>query len=159
MRLIVEKAMHAIVRTNQDGHITLDVQRMKSEPEFLWDEIFIELLHRMNIEPTEKNIGSLHRLCAQPTGRMVELRGRISVYRDRETIVVKNFDDEQLKNRTVEFGGSYDYRNCLVSVSTPVHVPSAVPGHMTWNMSMQTGWENGWFSVRGVPVIGLFLLE
>ena len=128
MRRIVHETMYSIIRRDPQGRLSLNVKQLTVEPDFLWDEIFVEVLHQLDIEPTEKKVRALHRLCTQPTGRMVELTSRWAAYRDRDHIVFKIADDEQLYSRKVEFGKSYDYKNCLVSISTPEQVPSSYAG-------------------------------
>lgn len=125
---IVNKTMQSIIRNDQQGRLTLNVKKLRSEPDFLWDEIFVELLNRMKIEPTEKKVSALHRLCTQPTGRLVELSGRCAACRDRDHIVFGIMNDEQPNITRVEFGKSYDYNNCLVSISSPEGVPSGYTG-------------------------------
>jgi tRNA(Ile)-lysidine synthase len=128
MRSVVEKAILAITHQDHQGRLTLDVKKLKTQPDFLWDEVFVELLNRLNIEPTEKKVEALHRLSTQPTGRMVELGGAFSAWRDRDTIVFRVSQDDEMGARQVEFGRSYDYRDCLVSISTPEKVPPAFMG-------------------------------
>jgi tRNA(Ile)-lysidine synthase len=125
---IVDESIHSISRKDQQGRVTLNIKKLKSEPDFLWDEIFVELLNRMKIEPTEKKVSALHRLCTQPTGRLVELSGRFAACRDRDHIVFGITNDEQPNIKRVEFGKSYDYKNCLVSISSPEGVPSGYTG-------------------------------
>ncbi len=128
MRMVVDGKIHSIIQKDSQRRIMLNVKKLKSEPDFLWDEIFVQLLYRMEIEPTEKKIDALHRLCTQPTGRMVELKGKFAACRDRNNIVFKITDDEQPHTRQVEFGKSYDYKDYLVSISTPESVPSTYTG-------------------------------
>ena len=128
MHKIVHKKIHSIIQTDSQNRLKLNVKKLKPEPDFLWDEIFVELLHRMKIEPIEKKVSALHRLCTQPTGRIVELNGAYTAYRDRNYIVFKINDDEQPNIRQVEFGKSYDYNDYLVSISVPESVPSTYTG-------------------------------
>jgi tRNA(Ile)-lysidine synthase len=128
MRVIVENTLQSALRQDPQGQFILNVNELTSAPDFLRDEIFVEVLHRMDIEPTEKKVHALHRLCVQPTGRMVELNGTVAAIHDRDHIVFKIMDVEQPKIRKVKFGHSYDYKNCLVSISTPERVPSAFTG-------------------------------
>ena len=128
MHVVVDGKIHSNAQKDSQRRLTLNVKKLKSEPDFLWDEIFVQLLYRMEIEPTEKKIDALHRLCTQPTGRMVELNGKYAAYRDRNNIVFKITDDEQPHIRQVEFGKSYDYKDYLVSISTPESVPTAYTG-------------------------------
>jgi tRNA(Ile)-lysidine synthase len=128
MHKIVDEKIHSLVRKDTHAHLTLNIKNLKSEPDFLWDEIFVQVLHRMEIEPTEKKVNALHRLCTQPTGRMVELSGKFAAYRDRNYIVFKIIDDVQPSIRQVEFGKSYGYKDYLVSISTPECVPSTYTG-------------------------------
>jgi len=123
MRKIVDERINSIIKKDQQGRLTLKIGKMKSEPDFLWDEIFVELLNRMGIEPTEKKVIALHQLCTQPTGRIVELGGKFTACRDRDRIAFKTTNDEQPNIRQVEFGKSYGYKNYLVSISKPGSVP------------------------------------
>jgi tRNA(Ile)-lysidine synthase len=125
---VVSTTKHSLARKDLQGCLTLDIKRLKSEPDFLWDEIFVDLLHQLNIEPTEKKVHALHRLCMQPTGRRVELNGTFAACRDRDFIVFKSTGLEQPMIRRVECGKSYDCKNFLVSISTPESVPSAYTG-------------------------------
>ena len=128
MHRIVDKAMHSLIQKDLQGYLTLNVKKLKSEPDFLWDEIFVEVLNQMGIEPTEKKVNALHLLCTQPTGRVLELSGRLMACRDRDRIVFKITDDEKPNIKQVEFGKSYDYKNYLVSISAPESVPSTYTG-------------------------------
>ena len=76
MQGIVKKKISLITRKDLHKHLTLNVKKMKLEPNFLWNELFIDILNRMNVEPTEKKVNALRRLCFQPTGRIVELGDR-----------------------------------------------------------------------------------
>jgi tRNA(Ile)-lysidine synthase len=126
-RIVVEK-IHSIIQKDSQGHLTLNVKNLKSESDFLWDEMFVQILNRMEIEPTEKKISALHLLCTQPTGRIVELGDRFTACRDRDHIIFKITEDEQPNIRQVEFGKSYNYKNYLVSISKPESIPSTYAG-------------------------------
>ena len=76
MHRIVDNTTHSVIQIDSQNRLKLNVKKLKSEPDFLWDEIFIRLLNQMKIEPTEKKVDALHRLCTQPTGRIVELQGK-----------------------------------------------------------------------------------
>ena len=128
MHRIVDNTTHSVIQIDSQNRLKLNVKKLKSEPDFLWDEIFIRLLNQMKIEPTEKKVDALHRLCTQPTGRIVELQGKCAAYRDRNYIVFKITEDEQPNIRQVEFGKSYDYKDYLVSISMPESVPSTYTG-------------------------------
>jgi tRNA(Ile)-lysidine synthase len=128
MRRAVDATMHSVTRKNSQGHLILDIKKMKLEPEFLWDELFVEIFHTMALEPSETKVKALHRLCAQPTGRIVELSGTAAAFRDRDQIIFKISADEQPNSRQVVFGKTYDYNNYLVSLSTPENVPAAYTG-------------------------------
>lgn len=123
MRKMVNEAIHFIAQEDANGHTLLNIKKMKSKPIFLWDEIFVELLNRMEIEPIEKKVDALRRLCIQPTGRIVELSGESIACRDRDYIVFKIKDNKQVDARHVEFGKSYEYKNYIVSISAPQTVP------------------------------------
>ena len=128
MRKIVDRTFHSVIQIDTQNYLKLSVKKLKSEPDFLWDEIFVQLLNQMKIEPTEKKVDALHRLCTQPTGRIVELNSKWAAYRDRNYIVIKVNDNEQPNIRQVEFGKSYDYKDYLVSISSPENVPSTYAG-------------------------------
>jgi tRNA(Ile)-lysidine synthase len=124
LRLMVDKALRSLVQKDFQNCMVLDVRKLVMEPDFLWDEIFVELLHRLQIEPTEKKVHALHRLCTMPTGRIIELNGELSAWRDREHIVFKRTKDEISNIRIVEIGGSYQYQGCRITISNPEPVPT-----------------------------------
>jgi len=128
MHKLVDKALHSYIRTDELGRLILDVKKLKAEPDFLWDEIFVEILNRLQIEPTGKNVGALHRLCTLPTGRMVELSGVLSAFRNRDHIIFQATNDTQPNVQRVKCGNSYDYKGCIVSISYPEAVPAAYTG-------------------------------
>ena len=128
MRMVVDKTMHSVTRKDSQGRFTLNVKNLKSEPDFLQGEIFVELLNRMNIEPTEKKVSALHRLCTQPTGRIVELGGNTTACRDRDRLVFKFAADDRPNTMQVVCGKSYGYKNYCVSISSPENVPAVYPG-------------------------------
>jgi tRNA(Ile)-lysidine synthase len=59
---------------------------------------------------------------------MVELSGALSASRNRDHIVFKGMNDTQPDVRHVEYGNSYDYKGCIVSISHPEAVPAAYTG-------------------------------
>jgi tRNA(Ile)-lysidine synthase len=160
MHRIVHDAMCAITHKDDEGHLVLNIHKLKSKPDFLRDEIFVELLHQMDIEPSEKKVSALHQLCDQPTGRTVELSGQIEVCRDREVIIFKRTNDKQPGFRQVEIGKSYDYQNYLVSISTPERVPATfaatheveyIDADRLGEQLILRSWHNGdWFIPLGM---------
>jgi tRNA(Ile)-lysidine synthase len=124
IHIIVDEALHSLFHKDSLDCLLLEVKKLEMEPDFLRDEIFLELLHRMQVEPNEKKVEALKRLCTLPTGRIVELSGELSAYRDREHIVFRRMNDEISSTRQVEFGGSYKYGGCRISISNPEPVPA-----------------------------------
>ena len=123
LHAIVDEALRSLAHKDSQDRLMLDVKKLEMEPDFLWDEIFVEILHRMHIEPTEKKVDALHRLCTMPTGRIVELSGELSACRDRQHIVFKRTNEEMPNIRHVEFGRMYEYQGCRISISNPEPVP------------------------------------
>ncbi len=126
LRKITDEVLISIAKKDPQGRLMLDVNKLEKEPDFLQDEIFMELLHRMNIEPAEKKVNALHRLCKMPAGRTVELSGDISACRDRGTIVFKRTKEEISNIRYVEFGGNYEYQGHSFSIGNPEPVPAVL---------------------------------
>jgi tRNA(Ile)-lysidine synthase len=124
LHAIVDEVLRTHVHKDSQDHLMLNVKKLKMEVDFLWDEVFMELLHRMHIEPTEKKIDALHKLCMMPTGRIVELTGAVSAYRDREFIVFKGTNKEMSNIQYVEVGRIYEYQGCCISISNPEPVPA-----------------------------------
>jgi tRNA(Ile)-lysidine synthase len=114
----------------------------------------------MDIEPSEKKVIALHRLCSQPTGRKVELSAQIEAYRDRDLLVLKRTNEAQPGFRQVEIGKSYDYQHFLVSISTPEGVPSTyaatheveyIDADRLGDHLILRSWHNGdWFIPLGM---------
>ena len=126
LHAIVEEALRSLVHNDSQDRLMLDVKKLEMEPDFLWDEIFVELLHRMHIEPTEKKVDALHRLCTMPTGRIVELSGELSACRDRQHIVFQKTNEEVSNIRHVEIGRIYVYQGCRISIGNPEPVPAVL---------------------------------
>jgi tRNA(Ile)-lysidine synthase len=126
LHTMVDEALRSLADKDSQDRLMLDVKKLKMEPDFLRGEIFVELFHRMHIEPTEKKVEALHRLCTMPTGRIVELSGELSVCRDREHIVFTKMNKEMSSIRHVEIGRIYEYRGCRISISNPEPVPSVL---------------------------------
>jgi tRNA(Ile)-lysidine synthase len=126
LHAMVDEALRSLAQKDSQDRLMLDVKKLEMEPDFLWGEIFVELLHRMHIEPTEKKVDALHRLCTMPTGRIVELSGELSACRDRQHIVFKKTNEEKSNIWHVEFGRMYEYHGCLITISNPEPVPAAL---------------------------------
>lgn len=125
LHVIVNKKLKALIRQSPYGSMVLDIGRLSLEPEFLQDEIFLELLNRMQIEPSAKKIDALRKLCTLPTGREIKLGGASLVYRNRDHIVFTRVDNGRSYVKHVELGKSYGYRGGCVSVSRPRSVPTS----------------------------------
>jgi tRNA(Ile)-lysidine synthase len=126
LHAMVDEALRSLAQKDSQDRLMLDVKKLEMEPDFLWGEIFVELLHRMHIEPTEKKVDALRRLCTMPTGRIVELSGELSACRDRQHIVFKKTNEEKPNIWHVEFGRMYEYHGCLITISNPEPVPAAL---------------------------------
>jgi tRNA(Ile)-lysidine synthase len=126
LHAIVKEALPSLVHNDSQDRLILDVKKLEMEPDFLWNEIFVELLHRMHIESTEKKVDALHRLCTMPTGRIVELSGELSACRDRQHIVFQKTNEEMSNIRHVEIGRIYEYQGCRISISNPEPVPAVL---------------------------------
>jgi tRNA(Ile)-lysidine synthase len=124
LHTLTDKALLSLVRKDAQDRLMLDVKKLEREPEFLWNEIFIELLHRTHIEPTEKKVDALNRLCKLPTGRIIELSGEISACRDRGYLVFKRTNEKMPDIRNVEFGRIYKYQGHRFSIGNPEPVPA-----------------------------------
>jgi tRNA(Ile)-lysidine synthase len=123
LHAMVDEALRSLAHKDSQDRLMLDVKKLEMEPDFLRDEIFVELLHRMHIEPTEKKVDALYRLCTMPTGRIVELSGELSACRDRQHIVFQRTNEEKSNIQYVEFGRIYKYQGCRISISNPEPVP------------------------------------
>jgi len=128
MRLMVDEQLHSLFHQDAQGRFLLNHDLLNHVPDFLRDEIFVEILHRLNIEPSEKKISALRRLCTQSTGREMELSGSVSAFHDRGHIVFMVRENILPEMRKVEFGRNYEYRDCHVSISRPEQVPPAYTG-------------------------------
>jgi tRNA(Ile)-lysidine synthase len=128
IRQVVDKKIRSIVKKRTQNLLMLNVKKLNLEPDFLRNEIFVELLNRLSIEPTEKKINALYRLCHLPTGRRLELGSALSVFHDRDYIVFKKVTDIQLNIQQVEYGGSYDYNGYRISISKPGSLPPVYAG-------------------------------
>jgi tRNA(Ile)-lysidine synthase len=160
LQTIVNEEVQTLVYQSPQGSMVLDVKRFVAEPDFLQDEIFLELLNRMQIEPTAKKINTLRRLCTLPTGRGVELSGANSAYRDRDSIIFTHADKGQSNIQRVECGETYDYNGCRVSISEPEPVPTLytetpaveyVDADLLSNQLVLRSWHAGdWFIPLGM---------
>jgi tRNA(Ile)-lysidine synthase len=128
VRMIVDEALSSLVYQDAQDRWTLKVKGLAAKPDFLWDEIFIELLRRLYIEPTEKKVDALHKLTTLPTGRIVELGEEFSAWKDRNQIVFIKRSENASGIQMVEFGGSYEYQGCRISVGRPEPVPAIFTG-------------------------------
>jgi tRNA(Ile)-lysidine synthase len=103
----------------------LNLERLSIEPEFLRNEIFVELFHRIQIEPTEKRIQSLSRLSTLPSGRSISLSGDLVAFRDRGLLIFRRTDSKQHISTRIEYGKSYHFFGQQVFISKPESVPIA----------------------------------
>ncbi len=120
----VDEALRSILREDSPGQYSLDVQALEQKPDFLWSEILVEILHRLRIEPTEKKVVALLRLCTSPTGRQVEMSGTLSAHRNRDHVVFQRAKHAEHTRRCVKYGGCYNYNGGRISISKPEPVPS-----------------------------------
>jgi tRNA(Ile)-lysidine synthase len=125
LRMIISRKLKALIRQNPRGDIFLDIRGFLSEPEFLQDEIFLELLNRMQIEPSMKKIIALRNLSTLSIGKELKLGGICSAYRDREHIVFTEVDNSKPDVQLVEPGGKYNYKGGYVSIGRPQRIPAS----------------------------------
>jgi|WetSurMetagenome_2_1015567.scaffolds.fasta_scaffold30705_1 tRNA(Ile)-lysidine synthase len=123
LHILIEKKLDMLVKRDAQNRLTLYGKQLTREPHFLQNEIFVALLRRLDVEPTEKKVEALHTLCMQPTGRSVELNGEISAWKDRTNVIFKRTREQQPEVMHVEFGRRYNYQGCSISLSFPAPVP------------------------------------
>jgi tRNA(Ile)-lysidine synthase len=125
LRPLVNESIASLMRTEAGGDWVLDAHRLSAD-DFLRNEIFIELLNRLHIEPSEKKVALLDHLCASPTGRTVELTRECLVYREADSIVFSRVRARELDVLPVQIGGNYDCAGHLVSLGNPGPVPPSL---------------------------------
>ncbi|MBN1396463.1 MAG: tRNA lysidine(34) synthetase TilS [Bacteroidetes bacterium] len=128
LRDMVEEKLASLVRKDNRGIIILDVKSLENISEFLRNEIFMEIIRGMNIEPTEKKVDSLCRLCSMPSGRIIEIGGSISALKDRERIIFKKTEKQISDIQHLEIGRNYEYQGYKFSIGEPGPVPKVMSG-------------------------------
>jgi tRNA(Ile)-lysidine synthase len=125
LRPLVDEAIAALLHTDDNGDWGLDIRGL-SEDDFLRNEIFVELLNRLHVEPSEKKVARLDRLYMSPSGRTVELVRGCLAYRESDSIVFSRKPACELDIRRVEVGGNYDCSGHVVSLGNPEPAPSSL---------------------------------
>jgi tRNA(Ile)-lysidine synthase len=128
LRTLIEKKLNLLVHDDAQGRLMLNGKKLSQELDFLQNEIFVALLRRVNIEPTEKKVEALHKLCTQSAGRIVELNGEMTAWKDRTNIIIGKTQVRTSEIKYVEFGKSYDYQGYCISLSHPEPVPIEYSG-------------------------------
>lgn len=125
LRPLVNETIAALLHIDDNGDWVLETNRLSTD-DFLRSEVFVELLNRLCIEPSEKKVLSLDRLYASSSGRTAELAQTCLAYREPNRIVFTRRRDEKIDARQLEIGGNYDCNGSLVSLGKPEPVPSSL---------------------------------
>jgi tRNA(Ile)-lysidine synthase len=125
LRPLVDEAIAALLHAEDEGVWALDIRGLSGN-DFLRNEIFVELLNRLHVEPSEKKVARLDRLCTSPPGRTVELARGCLAYRESDSIVFSPKPAGELDIRRVEVGGNYDCNGHFVSLGNPEPAPSSL---------------------------------
>jgi tRNA(Ile)-lysidine synthase len=128
LRRLVNDALASLYYQDSQERWVLNIKKLETIQKFLWSEIFVELLNRLNIEPTEKKVNALLHLCTLPTGRTVELASTVLAQRNRDMIVFNRRHSLKPSIQSVELGNNYDYNGYRVTISKPEPVPVTFAG-------------------------------
>ena len=160
LRKLVNDALASLYYQDSQERWVLNIKKFKSVQKFFWNEVFVELLNRLQIEPTEKKVNALLRLCSLPTGRTVELSGTVSAQRNRDGIVINRRHSLKPSIQPVELGKNYDYNGYRVTISKPEPVPVTFTGtsdveyidaNRLGEQLVLRSWETGdWFIPLGM---------
>ncbi len=118
---LIDKKVQKILHS--DSHVYLDLHKLKLEPEFIQDEIFIEILNRLQIETSEKKVEGLKKLASLAVGKILELGGQYLAYRERDKIVIEKRHNKPKEIKDIKFGGSYEFNGIKLSISRPFSLP------------------------------------
>lgn len=160
LQVLVIRTLNNLIITDSQENIKLSITAIMKEPEFIQDEIFRAILQRLEIEPTESKILSLHKLCTQPTGRSIAIGSGVSAHRDRETLVLRKVGNIMDKLQEVVLGESYDYQGYHITLGKPEPVPASfaksheveyIDGDRLGNQLILRTWRPGdWFIPLGM---------
>ena len=120
----LEDRWPSLCSSDDKGRTTLRVSRILSEPAYLQEEIALRLLRSLDIEAHASVVQRILGLCTQPSGRSLQLSGTLTVYRDRDRLVVVPSMPPQAFSQRVDLGVTYTFPTFEFSVSGPLAPPS-----------------------------------
>jgi len=113
-----------LCRLDEMGRTTVSIPVLLSEPAFLREEIALRLLRSLGVESHAATVRRILDLCSHPTGHSLQLSRRLTVFRDRDRLVVAASAPRQPFHHQVNFGGRYTFPTFEFSVSDPIPPPA-----------------------------------
>ena len=142
------------------GRTTVSVPDLLSEPPFLREEVALRLLRSLGVESRAIMVRRILDLCSKPSGHSLQLSRRLSVYRDRDRLVIADPTSQRPFHQQVNLGGRYTFPTFEFSVSAPIPPPPHLDSARTTEFAdaerlgrslILRSWEEGdWFIPLGM---------
>lgn len=123
----VQDRMPSIAAHSGEG-VTVTLDALLREPLYLQEEIMLEILRTLGIEPSARKIQSCLDLCNRSTGRFVQLSSRWCLYRERGALIFGKPLSQEAFEYPVEVGKDYSFSQFRFGSKEIGAVPN-VSGH------------------------------
>lgn len=95
------------VRISSENECTINIPNFASLHSYVQEEILLQLLDKLQLEPSRDRIESLLQLRSKQTGKQLTLSRLIIAYRDRDEIIIHKKSTGDSFSIPVELGKSY----------------------------------------------------
>lgn len=112
------------VRISSENECTISIPNFASLHSYVQEEILLQLLDRLQLEPSRDRIENLLQLQSKQTGKQLTLSRLIVAYRDRDEIIIHKKSTGDSFSIPVELGKSYCLNTFEFSAIPVAHQPT-----------------------------------
>ncbi|MFH0990525.1 MAG: tRNA lysidine(34) synthetase TilS [bacterium] len=107
-----------------DGNeFRLNIVRFSAEPLYLQNEIILELLRRLKIEPAHEKVHALLDLSCSQSGRSLHLSPEVIVWKDRDSLLFQRRNEYPAYELSIESGAVIECEHFSFSISQETALP------------------------------------
>jgi tRNA(Ile)-lysidine synthase len=156
----VQQILPGMLGRDEEGELSLIITKLRSKPEYLQEEIILEVLRFLGSEIESEKVLKILELTGLTTGSQLQLSKSLHVYRNRDRLIFVRPREEPDLHQALNLGRTYNVQDFNISLSMPLPRPSSmgltksvefVDARKLGSRLLLRSWQDGdWFIPLGM---------